>query len=600
MRSHLTALTAALALLGAAAPAAGAQIGILLPPDLTRSYVGDDGSQLYTRATGTRVVGFGENSRERFAFVFDGTRTGSTISGRWWDVAKGARTGSGTMTLTLSENGAKLAHATGTAPGATSWTAVPENQMPWARPAEAGFQSTSIGDLDGAFEGEDGSRAYVRDTGSNVVWFAERYLTDLAGRPVWASVFIGTRGVNGFVSGYWWDVPKGVHERRGWQIGFATPRPRRWSQTQIDSVGNEVVAGRARSYEADYAVDYERFAQEIEDRLSPFVVGFGYAIAADGAVIRSGAGGSRRVPQPNNGVLAAVPFTADTQNEIASTSKTVTAVAVARALWQRGLTLDSPVEPHLPEDWTRGPGMDTVTFAQLLDHSAGLNHPGDICDSDPYECLRQAVANGLISTPGYNNIHYTVMRVVLPFLVKPQAMADLFDTESDTAVLNDGFSKVFQERTQSLLGLAGVQADFAYTSLDVAWRYTWGVPPTNESFASDSATHYLTAGSGGLKMSAPQHARFLAAFEQGSLVPRTWVQALKDGRFGFDDLTKQFNGTGDIGPLYTKNGGAGGAASQNMMYPGDVQAFITRNSTGNDAQGADSAMLRAAWQAALI
>ncbi len=76
------------------------------------------------------------------------------------------------------------------------------------------------------------------------------------------------------------------------------------------------------------------------------------------------------------------------------------------------------------------------------------------------------------------------------------------------------------------------------------------------------------------------------------------VRELKDDWLGFDDKT--LVGTAAIGPLHTKNGGSGGGASRSMIFPGDVQVFITRNSTGNPAEPDSTEMLRAAWETALI
>ena len=89
------------------------------------------------------------------------------------------------------------------------------------------------------------------------------------------------------------------------------------------------------------------------------MVGYGYAIAADGEVVREGAGGARRVPQPDNSLTAPFAFTPTTVIEVASTTKTVTAVAVMRKLKRQHVSLDDSVEPYLPVDWVRGPGMGT-------------------------------------------------------------------------------------------------------------------------------------------------------------------------------------------------------------------------------------------------
>lgn len=42
---------------------------------------------------------------------------------------------------------------------------------------------------------------------------------------------------------------------------------------------------------------------------------------------------------------------------ITSVTKTITAVAVLQLLERRRLTVDSLIEPWLPEGWIRGPGI---------------------------------------------------------------------------------------------------------------------------------------------------------------------------------------------------------------------------------------------------
>jgi hypothetical protein len=241
-----------------------------------------------------------------------------------------------------------------------------------------------------------------------------------------------------------------------------------------------------------------------------------------------------------------------------------------------------------------------VTFRQLLAHG-GLTKPAGICDTDFYGCLEDAVRLGMTSPPGYDNIHYGVMRVILPFLHDQAGMREFFEDEPDEEARNEAFSAAFRDQIRDMLADGGIDADFEYPpSRNLAWRYAWGTPPTNEFFPSDDEHDYLHAGPGGLKMSAVEYAQFLARFEHGDFVSLTAARELKDDRLGFDDSEKEFVGIGAVGPLYTKNGGSGGGASRSMMYPGDVQVFITRNSTGNPAEPSSTDMLRAAWEAALV
>jgi hypothetical protein len=592
MSMHKLVPILTVAALAASAPVASAADDIATSAvDLDRIYRGADGSALYTSAVGDKVVGYGEHPGTKLGFVFEGTRAGLTIDGRWWDIAKGVQARAGTLRLEISQGGSRLERDGGADPGPDSWQARSASGMKWAGRQEAGFQSTSATDLDGAFAARDGSRSYIRETSSDVVGVAERARKNR--RPQYATVFIAERKPDGSIEGAYYDVPKGRAHRHGDMTARITGKPRTFAPRF------RLAGPRARRYDADYAVDLDRFAQEIEQRLDPFVVGYGYGIAAGGKVVRDGGGGARRVPQPANDLVSPLGFSGTTVNETSSTSKTVTAVAVARVLEQHGISLDAKVDPYLPAQWARGPGMTTVTFRQLLAH-AGLKHPGAVCGTDPYACLEQAVALGMTAPPGYNNVHYAIFRVILPFVTNGAAMTQLFALEPDTAARNLVFSGIFRNTVVGMLALGGVEADFTYPpSTNVAYRYAWGTPPTNEYFPPNPDEHFLEAGPGALKTSAIEYAQFLSGIAHDRFMSRASKRELLQDRLGFDDLDRDFEGMGDIGPLFTKNGGSGQAASQLMLYPGDVQVFITQNSTGNAAQPSNAEMLRDAWEAAL-
>lgn len=589
------------------APALAVADIIGTPVVLTRTYLANDGSTFATRQVGSVVVGLSEDVSGQRAFVFRGILSGMRIIGQYYDIAKGARNTTGSLTLTYANGGSTLTRSSPGDVGPDSWQAYLPSQFSYPKTREARFQSITSTDLDGAFKGTDGSRAYVGHHGSLVVYVTERFAAaNTVTRPTYASVIIAQRAADGKLTGAFYDLPKQMATLRyGPMIGQMASSPRRFTQNLS---ANGVLS--FASFTADYAVDLNRFAQEISNRLTPFVVGFNYAIAQDGALVRWGAGGARRAVTATNGLLAPLPFTSWTLNEVASTTKTVTLVAVLRALRQRGISVDSPVSPYLPASWVRDVSMNTVTFRQLLSHGLqpvpgnSLFKPND-CDTDFYGCLRDAVAGGMnqpfAGGNNYDNIHYTIFRVILPFVLDPQGMATLFATETDETVLNEQFSARFREAIQSLLATAGVIADFAYDPAALAaYRYTWGVPPTNESAPTGSEDDYLEAGSGGLKMSSREFAQFLSRLEKGLLIlPADLATAKAIGFGGTGPMT--IAGASAIGSIWGKNGGAGGTASQAMVFPG-TEVFITRNSTGFPGlpSGWDSTLLRQAWQVSLI
>lgn len=612
-------LAAALCLLGVAGLVLPAQAQIRPPAaddvantavELTRVYHGSDGSVFSTRAVGNTVVGFSQDASGQRAFVFTGTRSGMTITGHYYSVPKGADTNEGPLVLTLSNGGSTLTHAGGERVGATTWIAKLPSFFTFPKAREATFQSIASTDLDGAFKGSDGSRAYVRQYNATVAFLAEKFNDPADTRPAWATVFIGTRSGN-TLSGQYYDLP---HQTGTLHSGAFSGEKLSTERTFSQNLWQGVLGAlplRAMTYTADYAVDLDVFAQEIRNRMTPFTVGYSYAIAQDGAVVRHGADGDRRTPDGINGLAAGWPFTSETLNEMSSTTKTVTLVAVLRALRDRGISVDSPVAPYLPAPWVRGPGMDTVTFRDLLSHgkaptvtgdkltvAKGLFKPGN-CKTDFYGCLRDAVAGGMTGPAAYDNIHYGIFRVILPFVVDPIGMANVFASSNDGAYLNGVYSLQFRSYMQWVLQLAGVNADFQYVLAPgetIAYRYAWGTPPTDEYLNDTSADDYLGAGPGGLKMKSTEFAKFLSRLEQGTVLPPVDVATAKAIGFGG---TGPVAGPSGVGPLWTKNGGSGYAQSQLMVFPG-TEVFITQNSTGNAAQDDGFQILMDAWGAALI
>ena len=582
---------------------------------LTRTYHGSDGSVLSMRAVGNTVVGFSQDAAGLRAYVFNGTRSGSTITGQVYGLPKGSNTQQGSLTLALSNGGATLQRVTGEYVGSTTGIAKLPSQFSFPQAREAKFQSTFANDLDGAYKGSDGSRTYVRQYGSTVVTMSERFASSEDTRPVYATVGIATRNGDN-LAGTFYDLPHQLGiQYTGPLSGQKSATARDFQLTMSTGIPG-YPAVRSPNYKADYAVDLDRFAQEIQNRLSPYVVGFSYAIAQNGVVVRKGAGGARRTPTASNGLWYPLPFTEDTLNEVASTSKTVTLAAMLRLLRARNIPVDSPVAPYLPLTWAKGPGMNTVTFRQLLSHGLkptatnGLYYPPNCRDISPYRCLRDAVAGGMTAPAGYNNIHYTLFRFILPFVLDPAGANQLFlqppalpwlQAEWENGI-NQTLSGAFRTHVRGMLAEVGVDADFKYvygTGESGAYRYFWGPPAYGEiiPWIDASENDYLEAGSGGLKMTSKEYVRFLSKLENGALLTAADLDTAKAIGYGGTGSTPGPNG---VGPLWTKNGGTDGSSSQLMVYPG-TEVFITSNSSDNPAKTAtDLEILKAAWQAALV
>ncbi len=112
----------------------------------------------------------------------------------------------------------------------------------------------------------------------------------------------------------------------------------------------------------------------------------------------------------------------DLVTNIASVSKTMTAVAILQLLAKDGLTIDAKISPYIYKDWKQGSNISQLTFKELLTHSSGFSQqPGAPCGgSITYSTLETIVANGVYSSdighPSYGNCNFALLRELMPAL----------------------------------------------------------------------------------------------------------------------------------------------------------------------------------------
>ena len=104
---------------------------------------------------------------------------------------------------------------------------------------------------------------------------------------------------------------------------------------------------------------------------------------------------------------------------VASVGKMFTTIAVLKSLARHHLSIDSPISPFLPPDWVKGPGVDTITFRELLTHRAGFRLDSDRVfetDNAAREQIRHGIQQADKHMADYNNINFTIFRDMLPFM----------------------------------------------------------------------------------------------------------------------------------------------------------------------------------------
>ena len=158
-------------------------------------------------------------------------------------------------------------------------------------------------------------------------------------------------------------------------------------------------------------ISLSRLAHSIDSQLRGHVVGY-VALVGQSKVVSSGL--ARTAADPPK--LAMGP---DVMVNVLSVGKMFTTIAVLQSLARHHRSIDSRIWPFLPPDWVKGPGIDTITFRELLTHRAGFRLDSDLVfkTSDAArEQIRQGIQQIDKQVADYNNINFTIFRDMLPFM----------------------------------------------------------------------------------------------------------------------------------------------------------------------------------------
>jgi CubicO group peptidase (beta-lactamase class C family) len=168
-------------------------------------------------------------------------------------------------------------------------------------------------------------------------------------------------------------------------------------------------AGRACASRACLSVS--RLAHSIDSQLRGHVVGY-VALVGRSKVVASGV--ARTAADPPK--LAMGP---DVMVNVLSVGKMFTTIAVLQSLARHHRSIDSRIWPFLPPDWVKGPGIDTITFRELLTHRAGFRLDSGLAFQTG-NAAREQISHGIDQVDkqvaDYNNIDFTIFRDMLPFM----------------------------------------------------------------------------------------------------------------------------------------------------------------------------------------
>lgn len=164
--------------------------------------------------------------------------------------------------------------------------------------------------------------------------------------------------------------------------------------------------------DAQGCISEAKLSANIGDALANKVVGYAYLVGG----VRPGFGGQART-NTNPPALAMAP---DLVTNIASVSKTMTAVAVVQLLTKAKLTPDTKISDYIYSDWKQGSNINQLTFKNLLTHTSGFGQLSDCGNDITYSDLKTIVAGGVTATnigkPKYGNCNFALLRELMPAL----------------------------------------------------------------------------------------------------------------------------------------------------------------------------------------
>ena len=319
-------------------------------------------------------------------------------------------------------------------------------------------------------------------------------------------------------------------------------------------------------------------------------IGWAYAVSQNGNLQRSDAFGKAR-----NSADGSMDFTLNKEINVASVSKFYTAIAVMQLLEANDLTIEDDITDWLPDSWVKGPGINNLSFKDLLKHESGLQSTNNNFDTTlGYQGLKDCIETGVVNakTRNYLNVNFALYRVLIPSLWSNLEGSPAINIENDA---NTQFMYLLYMQQNIFDRLSLPLVGCFPESRDVSTLYY------NVNDGSNNGGQYYgswnnKSGGGGYFMTTLEMAKVNAYFEHTEiLVTKDQRDLMKLHRLGMDvaDPTDEIHGNyyGKAGSIGTSSDPtiSQGVRTQIVMFPGTgVDCVIVMNSQGVTLQDTTS------------
>ena len=247
--------------------------------------------------------------------------------------------------------------------------------------------------------------------------------------------------------------------------------------------------------------------------------------------------------------------------------------------------MKTPIAGFLPQYWPTGPGVDAITFHDLLCHKSGLGsllNFGGTKNSGPsdFATAKNQIYLGNLGTGTYDykNVNFAVLRVL--FATLTGTLDPAFDAGS-LSVPEDTFwdfmsATAYCNYVNDTVFAAASIAPREFKADDIAAK-AYGTPPAAPG--SRVENDIANAGPTGWQLSVGELTRLLGEFRRGgSILSHWWAERVLSNLYGLDQRIPT-----NAGPVYYKGGRTVLGTGQTMdsaiyLMPNDVEFAIFVNS----------------------
>jgi CubicO group peptidase (beta-lactamase class C family) len=386
----------------------------------------------------------------------------------------------------------------------------------------------------------------------------------------------------------------------------------RFLQAEIYTVAIGIFGGAA-SFVSNEVVsfDIDLFEQNIRDVLDNQTVGYAYSIGLNGERYLNDTadhGGLARTAADS----PETDQSATKEMYIASISKTISAVAMLKALAEAGISVDDYIAAYLPADWTHGVNVGAITFRHLMTHRSGLPESG----LQTFAELEQAIAIGTagilpFNSAVYTNTNFSLLRVLIPQVATGQ---DVIEIYTNVLAADQVYAGLYEQYVAAnVLTPAGINSPFCAPREAQSTRtryYLFGAPASDAGV--DLGDWGLSCGATGYYLSAVELGALLANMRYTDAVIDDSIRNLMNEDFlgwlnpvTFAGFVVSPDVEGDWG-IYRAHGGDSASAavpgmtSCMMNFPINVEAVLLINSRANNFSGHACTVLRDAYDDAWV